>query len=358
MKRALYTAIAAIAAAACTSTEYLDVDNLDPVLVINAQMTAQEDVHTIHLSSSSRSRVSPVPDGSVSVRINSGAPIAATWQAPEEGYEEFSSSKFVFSQKLNPGDIVEVTGKKGSMSATATVTVPAEPNLIDVEYNHDVKHATASSDSFFGGDGFYEPYWPYAEPNPYDASAWHEVKIKFADAPGDTHYRVSVLLETSLTTDEGTESQIGSLYLDTSSEPVLSTASSSDGGILDAIAEDSNRYCVFKDDLFKDKEYTLKLYFQETQIMYSRKYHDYEGGHYDEETGLWIEPDLPEGWSYKANILVRLYSISQDQYIYLKAMDLSDLGMLFSEPVSIPTNVDGGMGFINVDSYKEIRMNL
>lgn len=349
-------AFAAIAAAACTSTEYLDVDNLDPVLVINAQMTDREDTHTIHLSTSSRSKVSPVPDGTVSVRINSGAPIAATWVAPEEGYEEFSSSQFIFTEKLNPGDVVEVTGQKGSLSAKATVTVPQEPGLLDVEFNHDVKHG--SSDSIFGGDGYYELYWPYAEPNPYEASAWHEIKVRIKDAPGDSFYRVSIILETTLTTDEGSEVQTGRLYPDTSSEPVLSTASSSDGGILDAIVEEANSFCAFGDDLFKDKEYTLKLYFRENQVMYSRKYHNYEEGHYDEETGLWIEPDLPEGWSYKANILVRLYSISRDQYIFLKAMDLSELGMLFSEPVSIPTNVEGGMGFVNVDSYKEIRLDL
>lgn len=67
---------------------------------------------------------------------------------------------------------------------------------------------------------------------------------------------------------------------------------------------------------------------------------------------------MPEGWSYNVKILVRLYSISQYQYIYLKALDLSDIGMLFSEPVSIPTNVEGGMGFVNVDSYKEVQMDL
>ena len=92
-------------------------------------------------------------------------------------------------------------------------------------------------------------------------------------------------------------------------------------------------------------------------MWYSRKYHDYGEGEYNEE-GQWVEPEMPEGWSYKTNILVRLYSISQYQYIYLKALDLSDLGMLFSEPVSIPTNVEGGMGFVNVDSYKEIRLDL
>lgn len=358
MKKALYAAFALISAAACTSTEYLDVDNLDPVLVINAQMTSQEPVHTIHLSSSSRSRVSPVPDGTVSVSINSGEPFAATWQKPEEDMEEFSSSRFTFNRKLNPGDRVEVSAVQGQLSAKATVTVPEEPNLISVEYNHNVKHGSASSGSIWG-DYEYEPYWPYAEPNPYAATDWHEVKVKFTDFPGeDNYYRLRVYLETILTNDEGTATNLGYLYLDTSSEPVLSSASSPDGGILDAIAEESNAYYVFNDALFKDKEYTLKLYFQEEQVMYYRKYHDFEEGHYDMETGLWVEPELPDGWTYKANILVRLYSISQDQYIYLKAMDLSDLGMLFSEPVSIPSNVEGGMGFINVDSYKEIRKDL
>lgn len=356
MKRLSYIAIALLAAA-CTSTEYLDVENLDPVLVINAQMTSSEDQHTIHLSTSSRSKVSPVPDGAVSIRINGGAPIAAVYTPPEEGYEEFSSSKYKFSDKLNPGDVIEVTGTKGALTATATVTVPQEPNLLGVEFNHDVKHANAT-DTVFGGDYYYD-YWPYAEPNPYEGNMWHEIKIRFTDFPGvDNYYRVRVYLETAFTNEEGTETSTGYLGLDTSSEPVLTSANASEGGILDTISENTNSYCVFTDDLFKDKEYTLKLYFQEYEVMYSRKYHNFDDGHYDEETGLWVEPEMPEGWSYKANILVRLYSISQYQYIYLKALDLSDLGMLFSEPVSIPTNVEGGMGFINVDSCKEVRLDL
>lgn len=358
MKKALlYTALAAIAAAACTTTEYLDVDNLDPELVINAQMTIDEDVHTIHLSSSSRSKVSPVPEGKVTVKINSGEPFAATWQAPEEGYEEFSSSKFVFSDKLNPGDVVEVNATSGSLSAGATITVPAAPNLLGVEFTQNVKHASSSSDSMFGG-GEYYTYWPYAEPNPYPGNAWHEVKVKFADEPGvDNFYRVTVYLETILTTDEGTEVSLGHLHLDTSSEPALASGSS-DGGLIDQLTEDSNYYCVFNDKVFDGKEYTLNLYFQEEEIMYSRKYHNLEGGYYDEETWMWVEPEMPEGWSYKTNILVRLYSISHYQYIYLKAMDLNDLAILFSEPVSIPSNVEGGMGFVNVDSCKEFRTEL
>lgn len=356
MKRVSYIAIALLAAA-CTSTEYLDVENLDPVLVINAQMTSSEDQHTIHLSTSSRSKVSPVPDGAVSIRINGGPSIAAVYTAPEEGYEEFSSSKYIFTDKLNPGDEIEVTGTKGALQATATVTVPEEPNLLGVEFNHDVKHANAT-DTVLGSDDYYDHYWPYAEPNPYDGNMWHEIKIKLADPPGiDNYYRLRVYLVTTFTNDEGTEVSDGYLGLDTSSEPVLSSGNA-EGGILDTISENGNSYCVFTDALFKDKEYTLKLYFQEYQVMYIRKYHNFDDGHFDEETGLWVEPEMPEGWSYNVKILVRLYSISQYQYIYLKALDLSDIGMLFSEPVSIPTNVEGGMGFVNVDSYKEVQMDL
>lgn len=350
-------AIAAIAAAACTSTEYLDVDNLDPVLVINAQMTPQEDVHTIHLSSSSRSRVSPVPTGSVTVSINSGAPIMATWQAPEDGYEEFSSSEYIFTDKLNPGDVIEITGSDGTHTAKATVTVPQAPDLLGVEYTHDVKHASAG-DSIFDIGGDYYGDWPYSEEPPYSPQTWHEIKVKFRDKSGeDSFYRIRVYVHTKLTTDEDIEEYYSYIGLDTSSEPVLSTATSSNGGLLDTIAEESNRYGLFTDDLFKDKEYTLKLYFQESEIINGRFYLGGDG-HWDEETNKWVLDPLPEGWTYESEILVRLYSISQDQYIYLKAMDLGDLGMLFSEPVSIPSNVEGGMGFINVDSYKEIRMDL
>ena len=202
-------------------------DNLDPVLVINAQMTSGEDVHIIHLSSSTRSKVSPVPEGTVKVKINSGASFDAVYTPREDGYEEFSSSRFSFTDKLNPGDVVEVTGSYGSLTAKALVTVPDEPKLLDVEYNKDVKHGNASSSIL--GDDEYMSYWPYAEPNPYDGNAWHEIKVKFQDLPGDSFYRLRVFTETTLVTDEGTEVNSGYLNLDTSSEPVLSSASASEG---------------------------------------------------------------------------------------------------------------------------------
>lgn len=344
MKRFIYTALALIAAA-CTSTEYIDVEELEPELVLNAQMTTGSALHHIHLSSSTRSMVKAEHGATVSVTYND-SPVPET--LTEDDTEGRTSASYSYTKYLRAGDRLVIRAQSGSKSVTSTVTVPEAPLYFDASVQENVQHATPDS---FLDFGYTEPGAVYQIPEDtlYPYEAWHLLKVDLKDFPGDSYYRVGAYVVTRLYDENGItkESNQRAIWLDTSSEPVFGAASTS-GGMLDALAEGDNSYNLFTDSVFADKDYTLKLFFQEVQIASSRKYLSYEQ---NPETGEWEEHATPpEGYTYEAYILVKLFSISFDQYIYLKALGLDDMGFLFSEPVSIPSNVEGGLGFVSVDS--------
>lgn len=353
---------ALLAAASCTNTDYIDVDEVDPILVINAQINTANATHTILLSSSSLSQLKEVNGADVSISVNGGAPIKATEDNSEEeeyGYGLKNGTKYNFDYSFAPGDNVRVDVHSGSAaSAHATVTVPKEPIIKKVEIFHEVPHTSSNSMFDFGAD-YYDSY-PVDENNPYPYNSWHELRVTLQDIPSeDSYYRLDVFIEHTIKNKKEVEKGTSGIWMDTSSEPVLTSATSSTGGILDALAEESNNYNAFSDNVFKDKEYTLKLFFQESQVSYTRHYYTYydTNWNYDETTGKYTPDPLPKGVTFNSEMVVRLYSISHDQYIYLKAIGLQDMALFFSEPVSIPSNVSGGMGFVNIDSSKEARLD-
>lgn len=364
MKRHLYIFIAAlVAAVSCSNTDYLDVDDIDPILVLNGQMRAGDTTHGLFLSTSSRSALKGVDNADVSVSVNGGAPIKATLFIPDDEYssEQYyreTRSRYDFDYVFSPGDVLTVTASNGTLPAVeATATVPLSPVLKKVEIVHDVPHSSSDSylDIDFGG-GYTDPvaYYPY-EGAPYTFDTWHQLKITIQDLPGDTYYRLEVCVEYEVDNGETKETGYNGIIMDVSSEPVLNPATNSDGGLLEALLEESNRYNIFSDELFKDQEYTLNLFFNENYVYYLRRYQtDY---YYNEDNGEWEQEPVPDNITYKTNMLVRLYAISHDQYIYLKALDLGDLALFFSEPVSIPSNVEGGMGFVTIDNNVETRLD-
>lgn len=352
-----------LAAASCTNTDYIDVDNVDPVLVMNAQISTANTTHSIFLSSSTLSQLKEVSGADVTVSVNGTTSLKAV-EIKEEGentYMGINSTNYQFDYAFAPGDNVIVNVKDGTApSVDAAVTVPKDPIVKNVEILHNVPHS--SSDSMFDFDYGYYDYYPAPtyEDSPYPPDAWHELRVTLQDIPSeDSFYRISVEIEYTLTDGEKIDKGTFGVWVDTSSEPVLSTVTSSGGGILEALAEESNPYNAFSDNVFKDKEYTLKLYIQENQLSRGRNYYyvyDTEWN-YDEESGEYKPEPLPEGVTYSSVMRVKVYSISHDQFIYLKALGLDDLALFFSEPISIPSNVNGGMGFISIENAREFYLD-
>ena len=349
MKKALIGLLVVAALGACTTIEYIDTDKLEDVLVINAQLNTADTWHTVVVSVSTRSRLEPLAQGRLDVLLNGAAVPVSLSQA-----ETYNGTAFLFQAELQPGDVLELRAQAGTLSASATATVPRLPVLKAAEFVHNVPHST--SGSIFDGD-YASPFIDNPDA-PYPYGAWHVLKVTVQDLPGaDSFYRISPCCHTVLTNGEQVEEQEWTLSPDITSEPALSpVASSSGGGVLDMLTETSNRYNVFTDELFKDKEYCLNLYIPERQLY---DYRQFTGQYnYNEETQEWEAEGMPAGASYHADLRVHLYTISQHQYIYLKALDLDDMGMLFSEPVSIPSNVTGGLGFVTVDTQVTVTLDL
>lgn len=105
----------------------------------------------------------------------------------------------------------------------------------------------------------------------------------------------------------------------------------------------NNKYNIFNDNTFRDSYATLKVY---TPLY--QEYYPVEGHYYDHI-------------SRKQTITVRLLSITEAEYRYLKALNCLDDGDYddaLMEPISLPCNVIGGLGFVGVCSESRVIIEL
>ena len=105
----------------------------------------------------------------------------------------------------------------------------------------------------------------------------------------------------------------------------------------------NNKYNIFNDNTFRNSYATLKVY---TPLY--QDYYPIEGHYYDHI-------------SRKQTITVRLLSITEAEYRYLKALNCLDDGDYddaLMEPISLPCNVIGGLGFVGVCSESRVIIEL
>ena len=98
-----------------------------------------------------------------------------------------------------------------------------------------------------------------------------------------------------------------------------------------------NKYNIFTDNRFRNSSATLKVY--------TRLYDDFTAS-------------PPYGHTYcTQSIHIRLLNLTADYYRYLKALnclDDDDYDTTLMEPVSLPSNVSGGIGFVGVATPREV----
>ncbi len=141
-----------------------------------------------------------------------------------------------------------------------------------------------------------------------------------------------------------------SVEVNTSNDPIISSGYST--GHLDILSSvvSENTWSVFSDEAFDGKAVTLQVDIPVSEVLSSMKElinrEDYDG--------------FREWGNVQGAILLRVYSISKDQYDYLKAVtQIAFYGGEFSflvEPTPLPVNVSGGLGHIAVDMPAVIRI--
>ena len=328
-------------AAGCYEEILIPTEDKEPVLVMNAQMDNLEEVHRVNLSVSRLSKVDPLPGASVKVYVNDVFLTDAVEVADEDPWNR---TAYAFEATFHPGDKVRIEAVKGAFNATSTAVVPAPAQMDWIKV--------------FSGQKTYMD----------EATDYYQLKVHFTDIPGNTWYGVDQrIYDVWEYLDE--EGNVPDGYvahssfrggLETEYDPVISEGASMPAGddLMDLLSA-GNYYNCFSDVPIADEECTLT-------VMIYAGYVDVPEYRY----GIYIPEILvDDDDSYEKLIKMparltrtgyfRLRTMDFSQYHYLKALNNleafgTDVSFLV-EPTTLPSNVEGGLGFVGIETITEMQ---
>lgn len=337
-----------------------------PCLVMNALLEAGEDkTNEVYLYLSTGDNLDKVnDDAKLTLYVN--GQLAETPQAfkPEEIYlypgewlspEDYETllknihyKKYRLSTPLKPGDLVrlEATAQGSSLRATAEVQVPQPPQDFRVD---------TCTVPLNMGSGIVTPHRRYLvtindavnENNYYRLDIRNQFLVRYhiheylRDEQGnfieDENHNLIYTERDSLSTQ---------VYSDlVNREDIILT----DGNVSHSQEDEDNlmfprienKYNIFTDNRFRNSSATLKVY---TRL-------------YDDFTANALH-GITYGKTYcTQSIHIRLLNLTADYYRYLKALnclDDDDYDTTLMEPVSLPCNVSGGIGFVGIATPREV----
>lgn len=322
MKRYIAAFLFLVLAAACDNPlEYRPKDT-SKKLIMNSLLEVGADTHAVYLGISTTNGIEAVQSGEVKCYVNGKLAAVAVhadaheWPEMESAFYTFMEP-YLFTAGFAAGDEVrlEATANGGSYKASATITVLPLPELKNVS----VQEVTET----VGEE--------------VETLCKFSITVQDSD-PGQNYYRLSVSYLYHATGFAGGE-RIGesdgrvNCWLDASGDPVLS-----DSGFSSPQAEDAmfqldtpNYYGIFSDLSFNGKSVTLRP----STIPVS----------------FW---DLAPAFDYGSDMIevegsfcVEVSRLSEKYYYYLKAVNalFGDSAFFALEDISLPNNIDGGMGF-------------
>ena len=323
MKKGILFAAACCVLLSCEEEVDLRVGNETPVLLMNAQLRTDDTLHTVFLERSLISRLEPCGDAAVTVTLNGTERLEA--YASEEADWSGSRPCFRFRADFRPGDRVRLDAVCGEDHAFAEVTFPEAGTIVSTD--------TVRVD----GD--------------VPALALYQFRLRLRDFPGEEdYYRVDMGVRSEADVSYVVEDKEFTKVLrmdhrvsfDASSDPVINEGKVSPEAGEDLFADiiPGNAFSAFTDRLFRDGEYTLRMHASLSSFWYSEL----------------SEPDV------RQYAVLKLYTMSFAQYRYLRAIDnFETFGYEMSflvEPTSLPSNVEGGIGFVSAETCVErtIRM--
>lgn len=315
----------------------------EPQLIMNALLDAGEPENYVYLNLSGTHGLSHVEEATVNLYVNGklvekaeelpplkpigSLDVVYDPNAPLNNLPEIAKrKKFRITTPLKAGEQIclEAIAENGKYHTTAEVTVPHPVSSIQID-------TCLIPIRVYSG---WEPHRQFKitlqdrpnEKNYYRLDIWNDIAVH-----GQYDSRIDTVLyarETSIINRED--------VILTDGKP--SSSEDDEDDLFGSYIE--NKYNVFADDRFSDATCTLKVY---TQL-----YHDYN---------LWLYNVTRRSKS----ITVRLLSISEAEFRYLKALNTLESGNYeeaLMEPVMIPSNVKGGLGFVGISSETRITMQL
>lgn len=310
----------------CQNELPFDIKKNPPKLTMNALINADSLTNVLFLNFTGRENTNHVQDVTLEIRVNgqlkeSLRPLPVT--------KDEQQCRFTITTKFTPGDAVRIDAitDDGNYHAWAEVGVPQR--LAEIE---SIDTLTVPLKQ----NGYSRNYMRY--------------KITFKDRPNEkNYYRIAIDKQMSMwgyNHEEGGGDYIywtkHISYSFIGREDIVltdghpSTGDDEDSGLFDAA---QNIYGVFDDSRFQNSSYTMTIY-NNPEVEYDKD----QAGFYE---GM--------------DVIIRLLSITETEYYYLKALNLVDSGVYdetINEPIRYPSNVHGGTGIVGISTEisKKVRI--
>ncbi|MBD3592187.1 DUF4249 domain-containing protein [Bacteroides sp. GM023] len=307
--------ITLLTAVSCENELPFNIKDNPPKLVMNALINADSLTNVLFLNFTGRNNATHVTNATVEVHIN--GKLSESLRPLPPKHEEDMQCRFNITSKFTPGDIVRIDARTddGQYHAWAEVTVPQRPNEIA---NIDTLTVPLSQYNYT------QNYLQY--------------KISIKDRPNENNYYRLIVDKQMLVKSYNEETgefvtQMAHRYNFISREDVVltdgqpTTSDDEDNGMFDTV---KNIYGVFDDTRFKDTSYIMTVYNQ---------------------TDSEVFPEY--GSNVNIDVFIRLLSITEIEYYYLKALNLIDTDAYdetINEPIKFPSNVQGGVGIVGVST--------
>ena len=270
----------------------------DPKMVVNAVINAQSDTNLIKISESvfefSNQKPSVVENPDMQLNIN-GKPCNQLWLDTIIGVHAY----YQFASKLKAGDRIEFsahTPKHGTVKG------------YDIVPAHPVEIKNINCSWFIRDGGSYMRLYVTLKDNPQERNFYRIVVRTKGDVvhpsiqePNNIWALKNIFIDDEMLFHNPTETE--------------------------AKGSAANFYRIFTDDLFRGEEYTLNIFIEEANAMDS--------------------PGIDYARQY---VRVEIHTLSEKLYQNLHSQELATgtAGDIFSEPVKLYTNMQGGYGIWGV----------
>ncbi len=298
-----------------------------PQLLMNAILEAEKEENEVQLYIIDSENMTLVSNGSVTVYVNNEKKEVAESKITSWTSQGDSMKVCRLQTVFHPGDRVrlEATAEDGRYNAWAEVEIPRPIEKI-------IRIDTLRTQIKVG----------------YYMTECMRYRITFDDLPGEKNYYQLAIEEKSYTADIKTGIRDTFPPFDRRQTDIINqedivltdghmtTADDEEFGILDMTVQNVRN--IFTDSRFENGSYTLNVYARFFDFN-----HQYEA--------VRIQTDA----------IVHILSITKADYRYMRAMnclDSENYNDTFMEPVIVPQNVVGGLGFVGASSEAEMKIQI
>lgn len=346
----IYIAIVTGLLAACENEIPYNPGTHEPQLILNALLDAGETENHVYLHLTRGFGIERLEEATLALYVNGKAETTEAI-SPEELYENLKDKvdedvfesllksikfkKYRLTTPFHPGDRIrlEATAEGGKYRASAEVTMPQPVESLHVD-------TCLAYLREYSGQRLYRQYKVTlqdrpGEKNHYRLDIWNDLTFRCQwyeyQESGDR-----VLIDTLVTINREKEIINREDVILTDGHP--GNYDDEDNELFPTI---SNKYNIFTDHTFCDSHATLRVY----TPLYHDKY-----------------PNIACRYLYrKQTITVRLLSLTEAEYRYLKALNClkdEDYDENLTEPICLPSNVEGGLGFVGACSEAKVTIEI